>query len=57
MKIDRRTFVGGGVAAIISAPRLARAQAAKTVRIGVITDPSNPDLVYVTTHLAGPKTR
>src|SRR5258705_2416894 len=40
MKIDRRTFVGGGVAAIISAPRLARAQAAKTVRIGVITDMS-----------------
>src|SRR5258705_5095689 len=40
MKIDRRTFVGGGVAAIISMPRLARAQAAKTVRIGVITDMS-----------------
>src|SRR5260370_16644359 len=40
MKIDRRTFVGGGVAAIISAPRLARAQAAKTVRIGIITDMS-----------------
>src|SRR6187399_945016 len=40
MKIDRRTFVSGGVAAIISWPRLARAQAAKTVRIGVITDMS-----------------
>src|SRR5258708_8054946 len=40
MKIGRRRFVGGGVAASISAPRLARAQAAKTVRIGVITDMS-----------------
>ena len=40
MKINRRTFVGGGVAAIASASHLARAQSARTVRIGIITDMS-----------------
>jgi len=39
MRIDRRTFVGAGLASII-APRLTRAQADKTIRIGVITDMS-----------------
>jgi branched-chain amino acid transport system substrate-binding protein len=39
MKIDRRSFVGAGLASMI-APRLSRAQADKTIRIGVITDMS-----------------
>jgi branched-chain amino acid transport system substrate-binding protein len=41
MKIDRRTFIGAGLAAATIAPlRKARAQTAKPVRIGVITDMS-----------------
>jgi branched-chain amino acid transport system substrate-binding protein len=40
MKINRRTFVGGSVAAIASAPHLARAQSARSIRIGIITDMS-----------------
>jgi branched-chain amino acid transport system substrate-binding protein len=40
MKINRRTFVGGGVAAIASASHLARAQSARAIRIGIITDMS-----------------
>jgi len=39
MRINRRTFVGAGLASVI-APRLARAQADNTIRIGVITDMS-----------------
>lgn len=40
MKINRRTFVGGSVAAIASAPHLAHAQSARSIRIGIITDMS-----------------
>jgi branched-chain amino acid transport system substrate-binding protein len=41
MTIDRRTFLGAGLAAATIAPvRRARAQTAKPVRIGVITDMS-----------------
>ncbi|MBC9984620.1 ABC transporter substrate-binding protein, partial [Bradyrhizobium campsiandrae] len=39
MNITRRGFVGAGLAATL-APRLARAQADSTIRIGVITDMS-----------------
>jgi branched-chain amino acid transport system substrate-binding protein len=39
MNITRRGFVGAGLAATL-APRLARAQSDKTIRIGVITDMS-----------------
>ena len=39
MGITRRSFVGAGLAAGL-APRLARAEAEKTIRIGVITDMS-----------------
>jgi branched-chain amino acid transport system substrate-binding protein len=41
MKIDRRTFIGAGLAAAATMPsHFARAQAARTIRIGVITDMS-----------------
>lgn len=41
MTIDRRAFVGAGLAAAAMMPsRMARAQAARTIRIGVITDMS-----------------
>jgi branched-chain amino acid transport system substrate-binding protein len=41
MKIDRRMFVGGGLAAAATMPALrSRAQGANTIRIGVITDMS-----------------
>jgi len=38
--LDRRTFVGSGLAAGALWPRAARAQADRTIRIGVITDMS-----------------
>src|SRR3954449_10592683 len=41
MEINRRTFLGTGLAAAAMLPSaLARAQAANTIRIGVITDMS-----------------
>lgn len=41
MNIDRRTFIGAGVAAAAMGPfTIARAQSAKPIRIGVITDMS-----------------
>ncbi|HMN70241.1 MAG TPA: ABC transporter substrate-binding protein [Rhodoblastus sp.] len=41
MRFDRRTFVAGALAGVATMPaRLARAQAANTIRIGVITDMS-----------------